>query len=117
MPRPRVSWGGRLMFQPVIEVSEDGSFAVEHTRLHSFRVSDKEPGVLSGAMYNDQFKLVNGIWKADVISIEEPYWSSKSYKEGWAKYGDSVAATGRKPPPGAIPPDVPRYEKLKIRFW
>ena len=24
---------------------------------------------------------------------------------------------GRQPPPGAIAPDVPRYEKLKIRFW
>ncbi len=117
LPHPRFSWGGRMMFQPVIVVSEDGKSSVEHTRLHSFSVDPDMPGVLSGAMYNDQFKVVNGVWKADVVSIEEPYWSSKTYKEGWSKWGDTVADTHKIPPPGASDPDYDRITKMKIRFY
>lgn len=117
LPHPRFSWGGRLMFQPVIVVSQDGKSSVEHTRLHSFSVDPDMPGVLSGAMYNDQFKVVDGVWKADVISIEEPYWSSSTYKDGWAKWGDKVADTHKTPPPGAADPDYDRITKMKIRFW
>jgi hypothetical protein len=123
LPNPRKTWAGRLLLQPVIIVSEDGKTARERTRLHSFSVSDRQPGVLSGAMYpNNQAKLENGVWKIDVISVEEPYWSSTTYADGWArsKTPQASLATGAPPAPGAPPrmqPDFDRTMVLKIRFW
>jgi hypothetical protein len=123
LPNPRKTWAGRLLLQPVIVVSEDGQTATERTRLHSFSVSNKRPGVLSGAMYpNNQAKVENGVWKLDVISVEEPYWSSTTYADGWArsKTPQASLATGAPPAPGAPPrmqPDFDRTKVLKIRFW
>ena len=123
LPNPRTAWQGRWMLQPVILISDDATTARERTRLHSFRVNNRQPGVLSGAMYPaNQAKVEDGVWKLDVVSIEEPYWMSTTYAEGWARAKEAPKSLISAPPPapGAPPrmqPDFDRTKLLKIRFW
>jgi hypothetical protein len=120
--------------QPVIMVSDDARTAKIRTRLLLFTINDKEAGHFSSGMYpNDMAVLEQGVWKFSVGgAINEKYFESISWKDGWAKpRGDGLpkanlpaAATGKGPAidfvgeggaslanrlgnPVDFPPDVP----------
>jgi hypothetical protein len=83
---PRTSIPIHLRIQPVIHVSPDGRSAKIRTRLFSIGSSRDRAGSLSGAMYpNDQAVLENGVWKIWSIGIDEFYYQSTSYADGWSR--------------------------------
>ncbi len=79
--------------QPVIHVSHDGRSANLRTRLFQPRTS-RDPaasrsgfymGGLHGGMYpNDQAVLEDGVWRLWSLTIDEHYFHSPSWSEGWA---------------------------------
>jgi hypothetical protein len=83
---PRTTIPIHLRIQPVIHVAADGRSANIRTRLFSIGSSRDSAGSLSGAMYpNDQAVLENGVWKIWAIGIDEFYYQSTSYKDGWSR--------------------------------
>lgn len=107
--------------QPVIHVSHDGCSANLRTRLFQPRTS-KDPaasrsgfymGGLHGGMYpNDQAVLEDGIWRLWSLTIDEHYFVSPDWKQGWAGAKPREAPTPS--PPSKLltlyPPDVAMTE-------
>ena len=117
-PSPRLSMDIHWRTQPVIDVASDGKSAYLRTRLFHLTTSDKRAGTLSGGMYpNDHGFLIDGVWKFDVASIDEPYLASSSYEDGWAHFKERPQPPNpggpAKPPPlmqkliDRLPPNVP----------
>jgi hypothetical protein len=105
---PRTSIPIHLRIQPVIDVSADGRSARFRTRLFSIFSSLNTAGSFSGGMYpNDQAVLEDGVWKLWSVGIDEFYYNSATYKNGWT----SVPAEPAEKKPDmlikAYPPDVP----------
>jgi len=81
---PRRSIPIHLRIQPVIDVSADGRSAKFRTRLFSIGSSWDSAGMFSGGMYpNDQAILEHGKWKLWNVAIDEFYYRSATYKDGW----------------------------------
>jgi hypothetical protein len=70
--------------QPVILVSQDGRSATIRARLLQPSISTTKAGSLNSAMYHDQVVLEDGKWRLWSVTIDEFYWQSLSWKEGWA---------------------------------
>ena len=121
-PSPRLQQEIHWLSQPVINVAEDGQSATMRNRLLRFSTGNKEAGVFNNGMYpNNAAKLVNGAWKLDVMAIDEPYFSSRAYKDGWIRSRPSQRVvivsnvTGQLPPSQRIKADVPRANMV-IRY-
>jgi hypothetical protein len=110
--------------QPAIDVSPDARTATIRTRLFLIRLGTPQAsGFNSGIYPSDTAVLEDGVWKMKVGGeIDETYFSSRSWKEGWANPMPPVAptATPRAWRPGDpepvsditntidFPPDIPR---------
>ena len=106
--RPRVPYHWRP--QPVALVSHDGRSVTYRARLLQWGTSNETRGGFNGvsgfngAVYHDQMviepKNVNGtitpLWKLWSLTIDEFYWTSVSWKDGWA-------ASNPRPPPVPSP--------------
>ncbi|MBB5986857.1 nuclear transport factor 2 family protein [Sphingobium lignivorans] len=78
-----------LRIQPVIDVEPSGLGAKLRTRLFSFSSRNDGPGSFQSGMYpNDRIVLEDGVWKFQHQSIDELYFRSDGYKNGWAKVPD-----------------------------
>ena len=105
---PRTSIPIHLRIQPVIDVAADGRSARLRTRLFSMGSSFDRAGTFSGGMYpNDQAVLEDGVWKLWSVAIDEFYYRSATYAEGWTNV---EAEPAQKTPDmllRAFPPDIP----------
>jgi hypothetical protein len=70
--------------QPVILVSEHGRSTTLRARLLQPSTSVNKSGSFNSVIYHDQVVLENGKWRLWSITIDEFYWQSPSWKEGWA---------------------------------
>jgi hypothetical protein len=95
--------------QPVILVSEDGRSATVRARLLQPSTSVSKAGSFNSAMYHDQVVLEDDKWRLWSVTIDEFYWQSSSWKEGWAN-AQLRNGTAPKPEPAGwtkkYPPDV-----------
>jgi hypothetical protein len=95
--------------QPVILVSEDGRSATVRARLLQPSTSVSKAGSLNSAMYHDQVVLEDGKWRLWSVTIDEFYWQSSSWREGWAN-AQLRNGTAPKPEPAGwtkkYPPDI-----------
>jgi hypothetical protein len=97
---PRTGVAIHYRMQPVIDVSPDGRAAKLRTRLFHISINNTRPGVIKSGMYpNDAAVLENGAWRFMNSSIDESYFESSSYKDGWARARE--AAPAPQPSPGA----------------
>ncbi len=81
---PRGAIPIHLRIQPVIEVSEDGRSVRYRTRLFQIFSSRERAGTFSGGIYpNEQAVLEDGVWKLWSVAIDEWYYNSASYADGW----------------------------------
>ncbi|KAH8893462.1 hypothetical protein GQ53DRAFT_860609 [Thozetella sp. PMI_491] len=69
--------------QPVILVSQDGRSASLRARLLQPSTDRTGDGLLRGAIYHDQMILEDGIWRLWSVTIDEFYWTSSKWKDGW----------------------------------
>ncbi len=113
-PGPRRSIRIHLRIQPVIDVNEDGTYAYLRTRLLHFTGNAERPGEVKNGMYpNDAAALENGVWKLSVVGIDEPYFVSAGWANGWARVPPMTDERRHRFPPlmqGLIdkdPPDIP----------
>lgn len=76
-----------LRIQPVIDITPDAKSAFIRTRMFLYYANTKKAGGWNSGMYpNDTAVLENGVWKMKVGGvIDETYFNSPSYEEGWAK--------------------------------
>lgn len=106
--RPRLSIPIHLRIQPVITVAADGRSADIRTRLFSIGSSWDRAGVFGGGMYpNDQAALENGTWKLWSVAIDEFYYNSNTYADGWVNMPAEPAEKKPDPLLALYPPDVP----------
>ncbi|WP_298163286.1 nuclear transport factor 2 family protein [Brevundimonas sp.] len=89
-----------LRIQPVIDVTPDARSAKIRTRMFLYFANSTRAGAWNSGMYpNDTAVLEEGVWKMRVGGvIDETYFNSSSYAEGWA----------RSRPRGAVTPGAPR---------
>jgi hypothetical protein len=115
-PATRASISFHWRTQPVIHVSQDGRSANLRTRLFQPRTSKNAAatpsgfymGGLHGGMYpNDQVVLENGVWRLWSLTIDEHYFASPNWRNGWA---GAASSAGDPPRPSPLltkyPPDV-----------
>jgi hypothetical protein len=109
---PRGSASGHWLIQPVIDVAPDGASAKMRHRLLHIDAAPESRGFSDGMYPNNAAKLEDGVWKFDVAAPDQPYFSSSSFKDGWARKSTtpSPRATNRNAvePLRNFPPDVPR---------
>jgi hypothetical protein len=109
-PRAQIAFHWRI--QPVILVAKDGRSANVRTYLWHPNTSKTPsrfaPG-LSAGMYQDQVVLEKGIWRFWNLTLDEPYFDTPGWKEGWA--GAKDRPVGQKPAENPLlkkfPPDIP----------
>ncbi len=105
---PRTGIPIHLRMQPVIDVAADGRSARFRTRLFSIGSNLNTAGSFSGGMYpNDQAVLEKGIWKLWSVGIDEFYYNSAGYKNGWTNVPAEPAEKKPDMLIEAYPPDVP----------
>lgn len=75
--------------QPVAIASQDGRSVAFRARLLQPVTSNKGGG-FNGAMYHDQMVLENGRWKLWSVTIDEHYWLTTSWEDGWIKPNQTV---------------------------
>jgi hypothetical protein len=95
--------------QPVILVSQDGRSATMRARLLQPWTSADKAGSFSSAMYHDQVVLEGGRWRLWSVTIDEFYWQSASWKEGWSTAPAAHAGQSNADPPAwtkRYPPDL-----------
>jgi len=112
--RPGISFHWRI--QPVIHVSHDGRSANLRTRLFQPRTTKTlaqgtgiyAGGVFGGMYPNDQAVIEDGIWRLWSLTIDEPYFTSASWKGGWAKVKpvEGGKGSGASPLVERLPPDI-----------
>ncbi|OJW73474.1 MAG: hypothetical protein BGO57_00035 [Sphingomonadales bacterium 63-6] len=104
---PRTGIPIHLRIQPVIDVAPDGRSAKFRTRLFSISSGLEYAGSFSGGMYpNDQAVLEDGAWKLWSVAIDEFYYRSANYKDGWIKVPAEPAEKVPDMLLGAYPPDI-----------
>jgi len=104
---PRDAIRLHLRTQPVIDVNADGKSAKIRTRMFLYFANSVNAGAWNSGMYpNDTAVLEDGVWKMEIAGvIDETYFNSRNYKEGWA----NPPADGRRgPAPGEEGPAAPR---------
>jgi len=105
---PRTGIPIHLRMQPVIDVTPDGRAARFRTRLFSIGSNLNSAGSFSGGMYpNDQALLEQGVWKLWSVGIDEFYYNSAGYKNGWTNVPAEPAEKKPDMLIKAYPPDVP----------
>jgi hypothetical protein len=82
---PRQAAAGHWLIQPVIDVAPDGTSAKMRHRLLHIDAAPESRGFSDGMYPNNAAKLEDGIWKLDVMAPDQPYFSSPSFKDGWAR--------------------------------
>ncbi|KAF2833436.1 hypothetical protein CC86DRAFT_365338 [Ophiobolus disseminans] len=95
--------------QPVILVSEDGRSATLRARLLQPSTSVSRAGGLNSAIYHDQVVLEDGKWRLWSVTIDEFYWQSSSWKEGWSNAKPRNGSAPNPEPAGwtkKYPPDL-----------
>ena len=95
--------------QPVILVSDDGRSATVRARLLQPSTSISKDGSFNSAMYHDQVVLEDGKWRLWSVTIDEFYWQSSSWKEGWANAKPRNGTAPDPEPAGwtkRYPPDI-----------
>jgi hypothetical protein len=95
--------------QPVILVSQDGRSATMRARLLQPSTSITKAGSLNNAIYHDQVVLEDGKWRLWSVTIDEFYWQSSSWKEGWANAKPRNGSAPNPEPAGwtkKYPPDA-----------
>lgn len=114
--RPGISYHWRT--QPVIHVSADGRSAHLRTRLFQPRTHKEHlpegafyaAGFHAGMYPNDQTVLEpDGVWRLWSLTIDEPYFTSPTWKGGWAAVGprdEDAPAPRPNPLLERFPPDV-----------
>lgn len=97
-PMPPDRDGIRLhtRLQPVIHLADDGRSAYLRTRMLLYFANSRAPGAFNSGMYpNDSAVLEGGVWKFRVGgAIDETYFASSGYKQGWARPAAAGAARG-----------------------
>jgi len=113
-----------LRLQPVIDITPDARSAKMRTRMFLYFANKDRAGAWNSGMYpNDTAVLEEGVWRMRVGGvIDETYFRSDSYQQGWAKpqldvnglrvgRGRPVAADGesvsRNGNPISFDPDIP----------
>jgi len=84
------------LMQPVVRVSEDGRSAAGRFRLFQPRTGktvgkagDFFAASFWGGMYHDRYVLEDGVWRIWELTLDEPYITPVSWKDGvWAKAKD-----------------------------
>jgi hypothetical protein len=111
-PRAILNFHQRL--QPVIIVSPSGRTATIRTRLLlSHALADFSAGFSSGMYPNDTAQLEEGVWKLQMGGeIDETYFNSSNYKDGWARPSKTPGPASRPAATGIsneidFPPDIP----------
>jgi hypothetical protein len=93
-------------------VAPDGASAKMRHRLLHIDAAPESRGFSDGMYPNNAATLENGVWKFDVAAPDQPYFTSSSFKDGWARKSTTPAgrATNRNAiePLRNFPPDVPR---------
>lgn len=95
--------------QPVAIVSRDGQAVSFRARLLQTFTSNSAGGGFNGAMYDDQMVLEGGKWKLWSVTIDEHYWLTTSWADGWIKPNQTVPNQSTlltKFPPDLALPDV-----------
>ena len=95
--------------QPVVNVSHDGRSADYRSRMLHVISSTTRPGYFNGGMYNDQMVLEDGIWRLWSLNIEEFYWQSANWADGWGAAEPRDPNLPDPPPSNLVnlfPPDV-----------
>ena len=98
-----------LRIQPVIDVTPDARSARIRTRMFLYYANSTRAGAWNSGMYpNDTAVLEEGVWKMKVGGvIDETYFNSSSYAEGWARSrprGERAAPPAGPTIPGAARP-------------
>ena len=98
-----------LRIQPVIDVTPDARSARIRTRMFLYYANSTRAGAWNSGMYpNDTAVLEEGVWKMKVGGvIDETYFNSSSYAEGWARSkprGERAAPPTGPTIPGAARP-------------
>ncbi len=113
-PGPRRAIRIHLRMKPVIDVNEDGTYAYLRTRLLHFTGNADRPGEVKNGMYpNDAAALEDGVWKLSIVGIDEPYFVSAGWANGWARVPPMTDERRTRFPPAMqaladrMPPDVP----------
>jgi hypothetical protein len=95
--------------QPVILVSDDGRSATLRARLLQPSTSINKSGSFNSAIYHDQVVLEDGKWRLWSVTIDEFYWQSSSWQEGWAMAKPRNSSQPNTDPPTwtkKFPPDL-----------
>jgi hypothetical protein len=89
--------------QPVIDITPDATSAKIRTRMFLYFANSQQPGAWNSGMYpNDTAVLEDGAWKMKVGGvIDETYFSSQGYKQGWAKPNPAGRGRSAGPAPDA----------------
>ena len=82
---PRQAAAGHWLIQPVIDVAPDGGSARMRHRLLHIDAAPQSRGFSDGMYPNNAAKIEDGVWKLDVMAPDQPYFSSPSFKDGWAR--------------------------------
>jgi len=116
-PRTRQGVSYHWLVQPVVLVSEDGRSATGRFRLFQPRTGktvgkagDFYAASFWGGMYHDRYVLEDGIWRIWELTLDEPYITPVSWKDGvWAKAKDPSPDRPRRQfsAGGNFGPDVP----------
>jgi hypothetical protein len=108
-PRKFVQFHQRV--QPVIDVSPDGKSAKLRTRLFAWGAQPDKAGEFSSGMYpNDVLVLEQGSWKFQHQAINETFFKSDGYANGWAKVAEAD------PKQFALDRPPTRMDKLRETF-
>lgn len=90
------------LVQPVIHISEDGTYANARTRLfQSGGNADGSSGSWIGGIYENTAFLENGEWKFGRQDLHHLF--NASYRNGWARVGPSAAQTADANSPSSGP--------------
>ncbi|KAK4223939.1 hypothetical protein QBC38DRAFT_372079 [Podospora fimiseda] len=95
--------------QPVIHVSHDGRSSSLRSRLLQPATDKTSAGTIRGGMYQDQMALEDGIWRLWSVTIDEFYWTSNNWKDGWSGVPARPQNATNPPPRDLIaqyPPDL-----------
>ncbi|KAF2849043.1 hypothetical protein T440DRAFT_469785 [Plenodomus tracheiphilus IPT5] len=95
--------------QPVILVSDDGRSSTLRARLLQPSTSVTKAGSFNSAIYHDQVVLEDGKWRLWSVTIDEFYWQSASWKEGWSMANPRNSSQPNTDPPAwtkRYPPDI-----------
>jgi hypothetical protein len=109
---PRTSAQGHWLLQPVIHVAPDGASARMRHRLLHIDAAPESRGFSDGMYPNNAAKLEDGVWKFDVAAPDQPYFTSPSFRDGWARRASPpparISAKNAVEPLRNFPPDIPR---------